>query len=146
MSRSKRLQPILRLAALHCEQAGAQLLQAQQRLDTENQRLAQLQDYQHEYRETLKRVGRGGVSIGRLRLYDGFQQQIDQAIGHQHQMIQQAGAHLVRMREIWLEKDRRHKSLQKMLERLQQEADVAQGRIEQRNHDEYARRRQGGWN
>ena len=144
MNRVQRLQPILRLAALQVEQAGAQLLRGQQRLDAENQRLAQLQGYQHEYRQDLQRIGEGGVTIGRLQLYDGFQQQLEQAVAHQRQMILQAEQQLREVRETWRQHDMRHKSLQKVLERLQGEADVQQRRSEQRTHDEYARRRRDG--
>lgn len=139
------MQPILRLAALKLEQAGAELLRAQHQATAESQRLGQLQQYQLEYRRDLQQLGKAGVTIGQIRLYDGFQQQLDQAIQHQRQVILRAEQHVQRVREVWQHHDMRHKSLQKVLERLQLEADIQQRRNEQRNHDEYARRRTGGW-
>lgn len=139
------MQPILRLAALKLEQAGIELLRAQQRVQAESQRLGQLQEYQLEYRRDLQQLGKAGVTIGQIRLYDGFQQQLDQAIQHQRQVILRAEQQAQRTKEAWQHHDMRHKSLQKMLERLQREADIQQRRNEQRNHDEYARRRTGGW-
>lgn len=141
----QRMQPILRLAALKLEQAGIELLRTQQQADAETQRLGQLQEYQLEYRLELQRIGKAGVRIGQMRLYDGFQQQLDQAIQHQRQVILRAQQQVLQSRETWQHLDMRHKSLQKMLERLQLEANIERQRSEQRNHDEYARRRTGGW-
>src|SRR5690554_5387298 len=145
MSRIRRMQPILRLASLQLEQAGTALLRAQQQVQLEIQRLSQLEGYQLEYRRDLQRAGERGIAIGELRLYDSFQQQLDQAIQHQRQVIEHATQQLQRTRQAWQHRDMRHKSLQKMLERLQKEADLLQSRNEQRNHDEYARRRSSGW-
>lgn len=145
MSRIRRMQPVLRLAALQLEQAGVELLRAQQRADAQSQRLGQLQEYQLEYRMELQRIGKNGVTIGQMRLYDGFQQQLDQAIQHQQHVILQAQQQVLRTREAWQHRDMRHKSLQKMIERLQHDVDVQQRRSEQRNHDEFAQRRKGGW-
>jgi len=147
MKRVKRMQPVLRLAELEVEKAGQQLAMLQQRIDIEQGKITQLQDYQHEYRSNLMQVAQAGITVERLRLFDSFHQQLDRAISQQKQLVKQLQQEQQRLLQIWQEKDIRFKSLQKMLERLQREAAVAQNRIEQRNHDEYARRRSSdkGW-
>lgn len=119
----------------------------QHRVETEQSKLVQLQDYQQEYRGRLQTAGQAGITVDRLRLFDGFHQQLDRAITQQQQLITQLQRDQAVVRDIWQEKDIRFKSLQKMLERLQRETSVLQNRNEQRNHDEYARRRPGnnGW-
>ena len=147
MNRIKRMQPVLRLAELEVDKAGRELAMLQQRIEAEQTKVLQLQDYQHEYRNRLQAAGQGGISVDRLRLFDGFHQQLDRAIVQQQELIRQLQHDQQAVRALWQQKDIRFKSLQKMLERLQREAAVQQGRSEQRNHDEYARRRSGsnGW-
>ena len=69
-------------------------------------------------------------------------------MAHQKTVIAAHHQEIEVLRKQWQQLDIRHKSLQKMLERLQAEANAAQARNEQRNHDEYARRRSdnSGWN
>ncbi|MBU2099127.1 MAG: flagellar export protein FliJ [Gammaproteobacteria bacterium] len=141
------MQPVLRIAELEVEKAGRQLAMLQHRIESEQGKIQQLQDYQHEYRARLLVAGQAGMSVDRLRLFDGFHQQLDRAIGQQNNLIEQLLKDQAAVREIWRQKDIRFKSLQKMLERLEREASIQQSRNEQRNHDEYARRRSGnnGW-
>lgn len=147
MSRAKRLQPVLRIAELDAEKAARQLALTQQRIVIEQSKLAQLQDYQHEYRVRLQTAGQTGISVDKLRLFDGFHQQLDRAIEQQQQLILKIQQDQAVSKAIWQQKDIRFKSLQNLLERLQKDASVQQARIEQRNHDEYSRRRSGnnGW-
>lgn len=147
MNRVKRMDPVLRLAELDVEKAGRLLAQSQQRLQIEQGKVVQLQDYQQEYRQKLQTAGQTGISVDKLRLFDGFHQQLDRAIEQQKQLILKIQQDQEILKAFWQQKDIRFKSLQKMLERLQKDAAVQQARIEQRNHDEYSRRRPGnnGW-
>ena len=137
------MEPVIRLAELDVDKAGRALAQIQQRLLLEQGKIVQLEDYQQEYRLKLQAAGEAGMSVDRLRLFDGFHQQLDLAIEQQKQVILKVQQDQEALKELWQQKDIRFKSLQKMLERIQQDATVLQSRIEQRNHDEYARRRPG---
>lgn len=141
MNRVKRMQPVLRLAEIELDKIGRQLMLIQQRIEAEQLKMQQLQDYQQEYRLRLQRAGQAGITVDRLRLFDGFHQQLDRAIVQQQQLILQMQHDHQTVRALWQQKDIRFKSLQKMIEKLQREALVLQNRNEQRNHDEYARRR-----
>lgn len=147
MNRVKRMQPVLRLAELEVDKAGRQLAMMQHKIESEQAKILQLQDYQQEYRARLQTAGQAGMTVDRLRLFDGFHHQLDRAISQQQLLIQQLQQDQLAVREIWQQKDIRFKSLQKMVERLERESSVQQNRNEQRNHDEYARRRSGnnGW-
>ncbi|MDO8909141.1 MAG: flagellar export protein FliJ [Pseudohongiella sp.] len=147
MNRVKRMQPVLRLAELEVDKAGRHLAMIQHKVEAEQAKLVQLQEYQQEYRERLQTAGQAGMTVDRLRLFDGFHQQLDRAIDQQARLIAQLQIEQIAVRETWQQKDIRFKSLQKMLERLQKESTVQQNRNEQRNHDEYARRRSSdnGW-
>ena len=141
------MQPVLRLAELEADKAGRALSVIQQRIQAEDTKLSQLQSYQQDYRKQLQVSGQAGMTVERLRLFDGFHRQLDTAISHQRDLIEHMQADQERVREHWRKLDIRHKSLEKMLERLKRDADVQQARNEQRNHDEYARRRssESGW-
>jgi len=143
VNRFKRLEPVLRLAELDVERAGGQLALAQQRVVQEENKLVQLKEYQQDYRRQLQVSGTAGMTVDRLRLFDGFHQQLDRAIAHQHETIALLQSEQARAHEHWRQLDIRYKSLQKMQERLKKEAAAVQARNEQRNHDEYARRRNG---
>lgn len=138
---------MLRLAELEADKAGQALATLQQRIQSEDNKLSQLQSYQQDYRQQMQASGQAGMTVERLRLFDGFHRQLDRAIQHQRELIVHMKKDQERVRDHWRKLDIRHKSLEKMIERLQREADVQQVRNEQRNHDEYARRRpQGsGW-
>ena len=143
MDRVKRMQPVLRLAELEVDKAGRQLAMLQQRIQAETDKVDQLRAYQNDYRNRFQSAGKAGMSVDRLRLFDGFHQQIERAILQQQTLIIHLQDEQQKMRQFWQQKDIRYKSLQKMMERLEREAQVQQGRSEQRNHDEYARRRSG---
>lgn len=141
------MQPVLRLAELEADKAGRALALIQQQVQVETNKLSQLQSYQLDYRKQMQESGQAGMAVERLRLFDGFHQQLDRAISHQRELIAHMQKDQARVHDHWRKLDIRHKSLEKMLERLKRDADVQQARNEQRNHDEYARRRpQGsGW-
>ncbi|OFE12039.1 flagellar export protein FliJ [Pseudohongiella acticola] len=147
MNRVKRMQPVLRLAELEADKAGRALTMLQQRIQAEETKLSQLYAYQQDYRNQMQLSGQAGMTVERLRLFDGFHQQLDRAISHQRDLINHMQQDQERVREHWRQLDIRHKSLEKMIERLKRDADVQQARNEQRNHDEFSRRRasDSGW-
>lgn len=138
------MQPVLRLAELEADKAGRALVLIQQQVKAEENKLSQLHSYQLDYRKQMQTSGQAGMAVERLRLFDGFHQQLDRAINHQRELIIQMQGDQERVREHWRKLDIRHKSLEKMLERLKRDVDIQQARNEQRNHDEYARRRSEG--
>jgi flagellar FliJ protein len=147
MSRVKRMQPVLRLAELEADKAGRQLATAQLRMVAEEQKMQQLVDFQLEYRQRLLSAGQTGMTVDRLRLFDGFQHQLNKAILHQQSVVHSIEQDLLGIRQAWQQLDIRQKSLQKMVERLQREHNAELSRAEQRNHDEFSQRRgnRGGW-
>lgn len=144
MKRVQRMQPVLRIAELEADKAGRALAMLQQRIQGEQDKLEQLRVYQQDYRRQMQASGQAGITVERLRLFDGFHQQLDRAINHQQSVIEQLKSDQQSVHEHWRKLDIRHKSLEKMIERLKREADVVQVRNEQRNHDEFARRRSSG--
>jgi len=144
VNRVKRMQPVIRLAELEADKAGQALAMLQQRIQAEDNKLSQLQSYQQDYRQQMQVSGKAGMTVDRLRLFDGFHQQLDRAINHQLELIRHMQQDQERVRDHWRKLDIRHKSLEKMIERLKRDAEVVQARNEQRNHDEFARRRPEG--
>ncbi len=140
MKRSVRLQPVLKIAELEAEKGARALGFIQRKLDSENDKLNQLQQYQLECRQNLLDAGRAGISGQQLSIFNHFAQKVDVAIAQQQQQIATVSAQLEQIRSYWQSLDRRHRSLEKMIEKIRGEEQRMQSRQEQRNHDEYARR------
>jgi flagellar FliJ protein len=140
MDRTKRLQPVLRLADREVQKAARALALMQQRLQQEQGKLSQLQHYQQEYHELIVRDGSAGITPARLHMISRFSSNLDHAMTQQGQQIALVQSQLDQVREHWRSKDLRYRQLEKMLERIRAEENARVARQEQRNHDEYARR------
>lgn len=140
MKRTERLQPVLRIAEMEVQKAVRALAFLQQRLQQEQGKLAQLQQYQREYHQLLLTDGRAGVSAARLQMISRFSSNLDHAIVQQQQQIGEVATQLDKVREHWRGKEMRHRQLQKMMESIGQQELRQRARQEQRTHDEYASR------
>ena len=150
MKRTERLKPVLRLADREAQKAARALAWMQQRVQQEKQKLRQLEDYQQEYHQMVLRDGSAGISSSRLQLLSRFSSNLDHAMQQQQNQIAVVEGQLEQVRQHWQEKDRRHRQLGKMMERIAAQENLRRARQEQRNHDEYARRlavmrRRGGF-
>lgn len=140
MDRTQRLQPVLRLADREVQKAARALAFMQQRLQQEQEKLRQLQQYQKEYHELVVRDGSAGISSARLQMISRFSSNLDHAMTRQEQQIAIVQGQLDQVREHWRGKDLRFRQLEKMMERIREQDNARRARQEQRNHDEYARR------
>ncbi|GGG48468.1 hypothetical protein GCM10011403_01910 [Pseudohongiella nitratireducens] len=140
MNRVARLKPVLRIAELEVDKAGQMVASASQQLKTEQQKLQQLTSYQQEYGQRMITAGQAGITADQLRMYDRFREQLENALTHQQSRITQCETVLANCKTQWQAKDIRFKSLEKLLVKLEREADVALQKSEQKNHDEFARR------
>ncbi len=140
MKRSTRLAPVLKVADLEAKKAARAVAFMHQRLEAEQQKLQQLQQYQREYHNKMVQDGRTGISVSRLQMVSRFSSSIEQAMVQQGQQIETVRQQYEDVRSQWRERDLRHRQLEKMLERIRRVETGQQQRQEQRNHDEYARR------
>lgn len=140
MDRTRRLQPVLRLADREVQKAARALAFMQQRLQQEQEKLRQLHHYQQEYHELIVRDGSAGISSERLQMISRFSGNLDHAMTQQEQQIAIVQGQLDQVRQHWRSKDLRYRQLEKMMERIREQENARRVRQEQRTHDEYARR------
>lgn len=136
MKRSQRLQVVVDLALRKAQEGARALAFVQQRLQAEQRKLEQLEQYLVEYREGLQTQGRLGVSAQQFRIYHNFSGNVEKAIVQQGTQVATVSRQLEQVRQQWLTLDARHKGLEKLLETLRLEERIALDRQEQKAQDE----------
>lgn len=137
--RSRRLEPIARIAD-HREQAAARDFgRLQEALVGQEQRLAELRAWWQEYADGLdKQSGRGSGLMREGRL---FLAQLNDAIERQRGLVEHARRDLEAARARWLASRMDHEALDKVVARCKDEEGRHARRGEQREQDECAARR-----
>lgn len=136
--KSRRLEPIARIAD-HREQAAAREFgRLQERVAAEERRLAEMRTWWREYADGLAKQstrGSGLMREGRL-----FLSQLNEAIERQKIVLENARRELEAARARWLASRMDHEALEKVVARCQDEEGRAARRGEQREQDECAAR------
>ncbi|MBS3805091.1 MAG: flagellar FliJ family protein, partial [Oleiphilaceae bacterium] len=90
MLRSRRLGVVLAVEERREHAALEKMARARQLLDQQLQRLQELQQYQADYRDQMRKSQQGVVSITRLQGWQAFITQLDQVIGQQGAQVKRA--------------------------------------------------------
>lgn len=144
MTRSKRMEPVKKLADDKADAAAKALAEARRRLEEHVMRLNQLQEFRGQYQMQRTRSGESGIDGFRLRDYNAFVGRIDEAIAQQRQAVAQAEAEVERMRGQWTELLGRARAIDKVVDRYQQDERREDQRKAQRQSDVPSRRRLPG--
>ena len=142
--RSQRMQPIVRLAGNREEQAAQSLARAQQHLAEQEAKLENLADYRGEYRQQVVGAGSQGLNGRQVRGFQGFLNQLDQAVEGQRQVIERARLEVEERRRIWLAARVECQRMDLVIERFESEELRVVARREQKETDEYASRPRKG--
>lgn len=138
MTRSKRMQPVLRIAAMRERDAARELGNAQRMLQEQEGRLAELRAYQAEYARDFQVQGSAGISAARFQEYQRFMASLNQAIEQQQQVVQNAVRVYAQKQQFWQQAYGKSKSLDKVMERYCTQEQYEQGQREQKAADEMA--------
>jgi len=136
MTRSKRMDPVLRVAEHRERDAARALGESRQRLEHQRQRLQELLDYREEYSRRFQETAGGGMDMNKLHEYRAFLGRLNDAVDHQHRSIAKAEAEVDRRHRDWLELCTRLRSLDTVRERFRRDERQADERREQRDQDE----------
>ena len=139
MTKSERLQPIVKVSESRGRHAARKLAEAMQRLQEIEGQLKELQRYRDEYEQVFQRDTRHGVGAERLRGYRTFMAQLNQAIGYQQQKVDQAARSCEAARGAWLQTRTRCQALDKVVDNHRRAEREDESRREQRDSDECAR-------
>lgn len=146
MLRSRRLGVVLAVEERREQAALEKLTRARQLLDQQLQRLQELQQYQADYRDQMRKSQHGVVSITRLQGWQAFIAQLDQVIGQQETQVGRAEAQFEECRQGWQRAYERRRGMEKHIEICHRQEQREQDIREQKQMDEasgraHARRR-----
>jgi flagellar protein FliJ len=140
MLRSKRLAVVLSLEERKEKAALEKMAEAQQHHETQRQQIENLEQYQQEYREQIRRSQHGVVSVARLQGWQAFIAQLDQVIVQQQKLLTQAEERLQVCREEWQNAWERRRGMEKYIETCRRHEQREQDLSEQKQMDEAAGR------
>ena len=135
--RSKKLGKFLKLEAAEERREGIATGKSQRQLEEQMARLGELNAYRQSYGDASKSMQ--NVSSVHWKDYQSFLDRLDQAVQSQQQIVRNSEQNLEAHRRRWLAKRQRLDSLQRVLERYQQEEHRFLERREQRTLDDMPR-------
>lgn len=130
----KRMQMVRDMASQTLQRATDSMHQAQHALHQQQKQHQDLQRYYDEYQKNQAGITR----IAELRNRQAFLEKLLQAIEQQQQQVTLAQQKVVQCQSLWREAKAREKALEKVVERLIQEKQQRDDRVEQLQSDERA--------
>ena len=143
MKRSKRMEPIHRLANERASELARAYAAHRERLSQEAERIEQLRGFRREYAQKLAVSGGQGIDAYRLRDYNAFLGRIDQAICQQQQCLERLEAEVEEMRLSWLDQWGSAQALEQLVGRYRRAEQHADAVRDQRLNDALAQRPTG---
>lgn len=144
MTRSKRLEPVQRLAEERSNEAGRVFGERQQFLQTQQQRLDQLEQFRDEYKQGRLTAGEAGLDAYRLRDYNAFIARIDEAVKQQRALVESVREEVEALRLAWMESLGHSRAMDKAVDRMRKDEYRDREKREQSLLDELAQRRVRG--
>ena len=141
MTRSKRLEPIARVADRHEQDAAGRFAESRESLVQQRQRLEEMRSYREEYLGRLAKQGGGGLRASQIKEYQVFLARLDDTIGQLEGMVHAAERAMEQRRNEWLGRRARSKALDGVVDRYRREEDRDSLRREERESDERNQRR-----
>ena len=140
MTRSKRMQPVQRVARGREQEAMQKLGQSQQFLDAQKARLDELRAYCEQYSRDFAASGESGLNASRLRDYRAFLGRLGEAVQQQEALVARYQLQHEKTRQRWVESQSHSQAIDKVVDRFRQLEHQQQERREQLEHDERAQR------
>jgi flagellar FliJ protein len=140
VSQSQRFQQVLEVAEREERAAAEVLAQGEQRLLRQREKLAELERYEVDYRETLRARAAAGMAASSLRDFHVFIGRLGDAVLQQTRAVAQASTERDLCDERWRAAAQRTQSVRKVMERALAEETRRTNRREQNETDERALR------
>lgn len=138
MSRVKRMQPVVRIAQMREDDAMQELGKAQRQLQEQEERLKELCSYREEYSQNFHLEAGNGISAVRFQEFHRFMARLDQAIEQQQKVVENVNRLCSKKNQIWRQAHIKSKSLDKVVERYDEQEQYERAQREQRSMDEMA--------
>ncbi len=140
MKRSRRLEPVVKVAENREQQAARSLGDAQSALNQAQQRLDELENYRKEYIQRFHTTGAMGMSAVQMGDYRLFLSNLSRAIEQQAGLVKQAAVAVEQQRQQWFARRGKVKMLGNVVSRFQTEEQRVADRKEQLEQDERSQR------
>ena len=140
MTRSKRMQPVQRVAHGREQDAMRKLGESQQFLDAQKAKLEELRSYREQYARDFTASGGNGLQATRLRDYRVFLNRLGEAIAQQEALISRYESQHEETRQCWVDSRGHSQAIDKVVDRYRQQEHQQQERREQLEQDERAQR------
>jgi flagellar FliJ protein len=134
----KQLQLLVQVQKEKEEKLLANFVQAQQFLQTSNERYQGLADYRTDYIRQTQQRGAEGVQSRQFNQYLNFITKLDQALEQQNLQIQQAQRVVDMRRTAWLAMQKKRKAIELLIDKELAASQQRQNRLEQKLLDEIA--------
>ncbi len=141
MTRSERMKPVVEVAESRERKAAREFAEHQHMVETECQRLDDLQGFRKEYLRGMQTQGESGMTAARLRQWQQFMAGLDRAIEQQRQQVASVESQLEQKRQQWFLARGKHKALGKVVERYRADEERVRSKREQKEIDEFAQRK-----
>jgi flagellar FliJ protein len=141
MAAQFRLQAVLDLAGRRLDAATVELQKLRARLQQAQDKLDQLHGYRAEYQTVLGAALAEGLEADRLRDFQAFLAKLVRAIETQAAEVQRCRQAWEEEHQRWLQLRSREQALQVLRTRHERAESQRAGRVEQRQQDEFARKR-----
>lgn len=141
VSRSKRLEPVQRIAEERSTEAGRVFGERQKFLQSQQQRLEQLEHFRDDYKQGRMQAGEAGMDAYRLRDYNAFIARIEQAIKQQRELVTGLEREVEQLRRGWIESLSHSRALDTAVDRMRGQERRDQNKREQALLDDLAQRR-----
>ena len=132
--RTRKIDKIVSLAANDERRTGQEAGRSRQRLDEQLARLGELNAYRHNY--ASKSPSGSTVSAAQWQDYQNFLQRLDGAVRAQQQIVNDCEQNLETHRQRWLAKRRRLESLERVLDKYEQQDRAYEDKLEQKALDD----------
>ena len=136
-SKATKLAKILSLEAAEERRRGLATGKSQRQLEEQLTKLGELNAYRHNYASLSQSLG--NINSAHWKDYQSFLQRLDQAVQSQQQIVTDSEHNLEAHRRRWLAKRQRLDSLQRVLDRYEQEENQYRERQQQRIQDDMPR-------
>lgn len=140
MTRSKRMQPVQRVAHSREQAAVQKLGQSQQYLDAQKAKLEELRTYREQYAHDFADSGGVGFGATRMQDYRVFLNRLGEAIRQQEALIAQFQTQHEQIRRHWIESRSHSQAIDKMVDGYRRQERRTQERREQQEQDEHGQR------
>lgn len=140
MTRTEKLEPVVKHVEKHEQSALQAVAFSQQQLHSQQLRLQQLISYQQEYANNLAQASANSYSAVQLQEYNRFLGQLDDTIKQQENLVNMATREVEIKRQTWKMRHSRSEAMHKVVDRLEASELKQSEKIEQKVMDEFALR------